>query len=107
MNSEINTITGKQQNTAVVETNKNAVLSPARLTGPQVSEMLGYTEKDINILVNANHLKPLHKSDDGIIRKWKFATVMVQEISSDVRWLERAECILHHWHDTQKKGAVL
>jgi len=82
-------------------------LLPARLTGPEVCQVLGYTEKDINILVKANHLKPLARKPHEIkSRKWKFATVRILELASDIKWLDKAETILHNWHDGQPSNRM-
>ena len=104
MNTTYSNIDGKQQNSVVDSTTGKNTLFPARITGPQVCQILGYTEKDVNILVKANHLKPLDRKDAIVSRKWKYASVYIRALATDESWLEKAEAILHNLFDEQTKA---
>jgi hypothetical protein len=103
-----------QPNIAEDITINNNLVTPARLNSPQVAEILGYTEKDLNVLIKANHLKPLAKNPDDLkAHKWKFSTVSILALTKDIKWLEYAERLLHRYYEklcpkkTEKEGAII
>jgi hypothetical protein len=69
---------------------------PARLNVQQASWRLGFNDHDIPILVAANLLKPLGNPPSNGIKY--FATAVIDELRSDIKWLARASDAIHrHW----------
>jgi hypothetical protein len=65
---------------------------PARLTITEAAWYFGFSEQDISVLVSAGHLKPLgHPPRSG---SKHFATVELEKLRTDSRWLARACDIL-------------
>jgi hypothetical protein len=69
---------------------------PARLTITETAWLLGFTEADISTLISAKLLKPLgHPPPTG--SKF-FATIDIQSLRPDVRWLAKAsDAIVEFW----------
>jgi hypothetical protein len=72
------------------------VILPARLGIAEAAWLLGFSEHDIPVLVSAGLLKPLgHPAASG--SKF-FATVELQTLRSDARWLAKAsDTIVKFW----------
>lgn len=69
---------------------------PARLGINEAAWLLGFSEHDIPVLVSAGLLKPLGRPPASGSKF--FATVELQELRSDTRWLAKAsDVIVHHW----------
>ena len=69
---------------------------PARLSAQEAAWYLGIQEHDVRILVAAKLLKPLGRPAENGPKS--FATAALEELRSDVRWLDRAsETITEHW----------
>jgi len=69
---------------------------PARLRITEAAWLLGFTEHDISLLVSLGLLKPLgHPPPSG--SKY-FATIELQNLQNDARWLAKAsDAIVNHW----------
>ena len=69
---------------------------PARLSITETAWLLGFTDRDIPVLVSVGLLKPLgHPPQSG--SKY-FATVDLQVLRNDTRWLARAsDAIVSYW----------
>jgi hypothetical protein len=69
---------------------------PARLGITETAWLLGFTEHDISLLVSVGLLKPLgHPPSSG--SKY-FATIELQNLQNDARWLAKAsDAIVNHW----------
>ncbi len=79
---------------------QNVVLNltrlPARLNADQAAALLGFMPHDIPILIAEKLLKPLGKPPANGI-KW-FATCIIEELTSDTRWLDAAtRSVTQHW----------
>ena len=70
--------------------------APARLTAQEAAWFLGFSEKEISVLVGAGLLKPLgHPRPNGV--KY-FASVNLDQLRKDQKWLARAsDAILQFW----------
>ncbi len=71
-------------------------IPPARLGINEAAWMLGFGEHDISVLVSAGLLKPLgHPTASGF--KY-FATVELQKLRMDTRWLgKESDIIVNDW----------
>ena len=73
---------------------------PARLNAEETAWYLGFAPHDVPILVAAGLLKPLGRPPRASTKY--FATAMLEQLRSDVKWLARAsDVIVGHW---QKKN---
>lgn len=77
---------------------------PARQSITEAAWTLGFTEQDISVLVSAGHLKPLgHPPRSG--SKY-FATVELEELRIDPRWLARAcDIVVKFWATKNSRRA--
>jgi hypothetical protein len=74
------------------------ITPPARLGIEETAWYLGFSAHDIPVLVSAGLLKPLGKPASSGSKF--FATVELQNLRNDVRWLARAsDAIVHYWRD--------
>ena len=75
---------------------------PARLGINETAWLLGFTDQDVSVLVSHGLLKPLgHPPPSG--SKY-FATVELQILRNDTRWLAKAsDVIVNHWR-TKNSG---
>jgi hypothetical protein len=72
------------------------VTPPARVGIDETSWLLGFNEHDIPVLVSAGLLKPLGRPT-ATGSKY-FATVELQALRTDARWLAKAsDAIVNHW----------
>ena len=72
------------------------VTPPARLGINETAWLLGFNEHDIPVLVSAGLLKPLGRPT-ATGSKF-FATVDLQTLRNDTRWLAKAsDAIVNHW----------
>src|SRR5262245_48585322 len=81
---------------------------PARLTLEEAAWLLGFQVHDIPVLVRRGLLKPLGNPPANASKH--FATVELETLRSDPRWLARATDALHqHWHrkNTLRNGRDL
>jgi hypothetical protein len=83
------------------------VTPPARLGIEETAWLLGFNDHDIPVLVAAGLLKPLGRP--AATGSKFFATVDLQALRSDTRWLGKAsDAIVHYWRDKnagrQNKG---
>ncbi len=71
-------------------------MPPARLTAQEAAWFLGFSEKEISVLVGAGLLKPLgHPRANGVKH---FAAVNLDQLRKDQKWLARAsDGILQFW----------
>ena len=75
---------------------------PARLTITETAWLLGFTEQDISVLVSVSLLKPLGRPPASGSKY--FATVELQNLRNDTRWLARAsDAIVNYWR-TKNSG---
>lgn len=80
----------------VMVDNKTKSFVPARMDTKQTSEVLGFQEHDIPVLVGEKMLEPLGKPMPNA-RKY-FARVQIMEIADDPSWLSKAtKLIYQHW----------
>ncbi len=71
---------------------------PARLGIEETAWFLGFNAHDIPVLVSAGLLKPLGRPAASGSKF--FATVELQNLRNDVRWLAKAsDAIVHYWRD--------
>lgn len=71
---------------------------PARLGIEETAWFLGFNSHDIPVLVSAGLLKPLGRPAASGSKF--FATVELQNLRADVRWLAKAsDAIVHYWRD--------
>ena len=71
---------------------------PARLGVNETAWLLGFNEHDIPVLVAAALLRPLGRPTASGSKF--FATVELQNLRSDTRWLARAsDAIVSHWRN--------
>ena len=78
------------------------VTLPARLGICETAWLLGFNDHDIPVLVSAGLLKPL--GHPAITGSKFFATVELQSLRSDTRWLARAsDTIVNYWR-TKNSG---
>jgi hypothetical protein len=72
------------------------VTPPARLGINETAWLMGFSEHDVPVLVSVGLLKPLGRpSSTG--SKY-FATVELQTLRNDTRWLAKAsDAIVNHW----------
>lgn len=78
------------------------VTPPARLGINETAWLLGFSEHDISVLVSAGLLKPLGRPP-ATGSKF-FATVELQNLRNDTRWLAKAsDAIVNHWR-TKNSG---
>ena len=80
---------------------------PARLGLNETAWLLGFNEHDIPVLGAAGLLRPLGRPPASGSKF--FATVELQNLRSDTRWLARAsDAMVHHWRNKnagrRKKG---
>lgn len=76
---------------------------PARLSAQEAAWYLGIQLHDVRTLVAAKLLKPLGRPSSNAPKV--FATAALDELRSDVRWLERAsETITDHWKRRRHAG---
>ena len=69
---------------------------PARVGINESGWLLGFNEHDIPVLVSAGLLKPLGKPT-ATGSKY-FATMELQSLRTDVRWLGKAsDAVVNHW----------
>ena len=69
---------------------------PARLGVAETAWLLGFAEHDISTLVSAGLLKPLGRPPPSGSKY--FATVELQILRNDARWLAKAsDAIVNHW----------
>lgn len=80
----------------------NLKRAPARLSAEETAWCLGFCVHDIPILVSCGLLKPLgHPSVNGM--KY-FATVAVEGLLTDAKWLSRAtDIISEHWREKNRR----
>lgn len=72
------------------------VTPPARLGINETAWLLGFNEHDIAVLVSAGLLKPLGRPPSTGSKF--FATVELQTLRNDTRWLAKAsDAIVNHW----------
>lgn len=72
------------------------VTPPARLGINETAWLLGFNEHDIPVLVSAGLLKPLGRPTPTGSKY--FATVELQTLRNDTRWLARAsDAIVNFW----------
>ena|ERR1051325_1602939 len=72
------------------------VTPPARLGITEAAWWLGFNEHDIPVLVSAGLLKPLGRPPASGSKY--FATVELQALRNDTRWLAKAsDAIVHYW----------
>ena len=72
------------------------VTPPARLGITETAWLLGFSEHDIPVLVSAGLLKPLGRP--AATGSKFFATVELQNLRNDTRWLAKAsDAIVNHW----------
>lgn len=72
------------------------VTPPARLGINETAWLLGFSEHDIPVLVSAGLLKPLGRPT-ATGSKY-FATVELQTLRNDTRWLAKAsDAIVNYW----------
>lgn len=71
---------------------------PARLGIEQTAWYLGFNAHDISVLVSAGLLKPLGRPASSGSKF--FATVDLQNLRNDVRWLAKAsDAVVNYWRD--------
>ncbi len=71
---------------------------PARLGIDETAWFLGFTEHDIPVLISEGLLKPLGRPP-ATGSKY-FATVELQNLRNDTRWLAKAsDAIVNHWRE--------
>ena len=71
---------------------------PARLGVNETAWLLGFNEHDIPVLVAAGLLRPLGRPTASGSKF--FATVELQNLRSDTRWLARAsDAMVNHWRN--------
>jgi hypothetical protein len=75
---------------------RNLAITPARLNINETAWFLGFNNHDISVLISMGLLKPLgHPPQSG--SKY-FATVELQSLRNDTRWLAKAsDAIVNHW----------
>ncbi len=74
------------------------VTPPARLGIEETAWFLGFNAHDIPVLISAGLLKPLGRPASSGSKF--FATVELQNLRNDVRWLTKAsDSIVHYWRD--------
>jgi hypothetical protein len=72
------------------------ITPPARLGIEETAWLLGFNEHDIPVLVSAGLLKPLGRPASTGSKF--FATVELQSLRNDTRWLGKAsDAIVNHW----------
>lgn len=72
------------------------VTAPARLGINETAWMLGFSEHDIPVLVSVGLLKPLGRPPSTGSKY--FATVDLQALRNDTRWLAKAsDAIVNYW----------
>ena len=72
------------------------VTPPARLGINETAWLLGFSEHDIPVLVSAGLLKPLGRPPSTGSKF--FATVELQTLRNDTRWLAKAsDAIVNYW----------
>ena len=69
---------------------------PARLTVEQVAVLLGFHPDGIDHLVDIGLLEMLGGSSRGVQRL--FATVYVEQLGQDVKWLAKATIKIRQFH---------
>jgi hypothetical protein len=80
----------------------NLKQTPARLNVEEAAWYLGFAVHDIPILVSHGLLKPLGHPSANMVKH--FATVAVEGLRCDVKWLGRAtDVIAEHWRDKNKR----
>jgi hypothetical protein len=73
-------------------------IKPARVGIAETAWLLGFQEHDIPVLVSAGLLKPLGRPP--VSGSKYFATIELQKLNSDVRWLAKAsDAIVKHWRN--------
>ena len=72
------------------------ITPPARLGINETAWMLGFSEHDIPVLVSVGLLKPLGRPPSTGSKY--FATVELQALRNDTRWLAKAsDAIVNYW----------
>jgi hypothetical protein len=72
------------------------VTPPARLGINETAWLMGFNEHDIPVLVSVGLLKPLGRPASSGSKF--FATVELQNLRNDTRWLAKAsDAIVNHW----------
>ena len=72
------------------------VTPPARLGIEETAWLMGFNEHDIPVLVSVGLLKPLGRP--SATGSKFFATVELQTLRNDTRWLAKAsDAIVNHW----------
>lgn len=75
---------------------------PARLGISETAWLLGFSEHDISVLVTEGLLKPLGRPPSSGSKF--FATVELQNLRNDTRWLAKAsDAIVNYWR-TKNSG---
>ena len=78
------------------------VTPPARLGISEAAWLMGFNEHDIPVLISVGLLKPLGRPT-ATGSKY-FATVELQNLRNDARWLAKAsDAIVNHWR-TKNSG---
>lgn len=73
---------------------------PARLNQVQTGAILGFKAHDIPVLVKARLLKPLGGGPRNSVKY--FATVEIEQLSRDRKWLDRATAAISRSGSTRK-----
>jgi hypothetical protein len=69
---------------------------PARMKGEEAAWYLGFSQHEIPVLVAGGLLKPLGRPPETGVKY--FATVALEELRRDQKWLARAsDAIVHYW----------
>jgi len=72
------------------------VTPPARLGITETAWLMGFHEHDVPVLVSNGLLKPLGRP--AVTGSKFFATVELQTLRNDTRWLAKAsDAIVNHW----------
>ena len=72
------------------------VTPPARLGIEETAWLMGFSEHDVPVLVSVGLLKPLGRP--SATGSKFFATVELQTLRNDTRWLAKAsDAIVNHW----------
>lgn len=77
---------------------------PARMTVQEAAWFLGFSDKEIAVLVGAGLLKPLGRPRPNGIKY--FAAVSLGQLRKDEKWLSRAsDAIIHFWRRKNARRA--
>jgi len=81
---------------------------PARLSLEQTAWVLGFGVHDISVLISARLIKPLGRPTTSGSKY--FATVELEKLASDMRWLAKAsDALVNYWRakNAGRKGAAV